>query len=243
MSLGGRVGQWLLAIAGVPSMFACSSEPSDSSGGGAAGAAGSTSSAGASASGASAGGENGGGTQGGAGASGGTTAGANSGGASLGGASGAGGMSGGGRGSEMGKHCSGGPVLKFPEEVFSDFGGPMSSCLNYTTSSTGVQPGTELSVYDIELASPLTADQPYAFSVKVTLADAEKEQTIELWSADDKCGLGQEKLWEGPMKLGISCAELMPTANHSRLLMAWKGEGSRGTTDIALCPDGSCQPE
>lgn len=160
----------------------------------------------------------------------------------AGGSSGGGGASqgGGGTGPVVGAHCMGGDVLVFPNEVFSDFGGPMSNCLGYKTGATGIQPGPELSVRDIELATPLTANQPYAFSLKVTLAPGDKSNTIEIWSADEKCGVGQEKLYEGVFEMGILCMELKPTANHSRLLMAWKGEGSQGSTDIAICPGGSC---
>lgn len=157
------------------------------------------------------------------------------------GAAGSGGGGGsGGSAPVVGAHCMGGDVLVFPDEVFSDFGGPMSNCNNYKTGATGIQPGPELSVRDIELATPLTANQPYAFSLKVTLAPDDDSNTIEIWSADEKCGVGQEKLYEGVFKVGILCMELKPTANHSRLLMAWKGNGSQGSTDIAICPGGSC---
>jgi hypothetical protein len=134
----------------------------------------------------------------------------------------------------------GGDVLVFPDEVFSDFGGPMSNCNNYVPGAPGIAAGTELSVRDIELATPLTAGQPYAFSIKVTSAPPDNSNTIELWSADEKCGVGKEKLYEGVMKVGILCVELKPTASHTRLLMAWRGEGTRGSTDIAICPGGSC---
>jgi hypothetical protein len=158
-----------------------------------------------------------------------------------GGGSGSGGAAGGGGSAPVvGQHCMGGDVLVFPNEVFSDFGGPMSNCLHYETGATGIQFGPELSVRDIELATPLSANQPYAFSLKVTLAPDDNSNTIEIWSADEKCGVGQEKLYEGVLKVGILCMELEPTVNHSRLLMAWKGEGSRGSTDIAICPGGSC---
>jgi hypothetical protein len=134
----------------------------------------------------------------------------------------------------------GGDVLVFPDEVFSDFGGPMSNCNTYEPGAPGITPGTELSVRDIELATPLAANQPYAFSIKVTTAPPDNSNTIELWSADEKCGAAKEKLYEGVMKVGILCVELKPTAAHTRLLMAWKGEGTRGSTDIAICPGGSC---
>lgn len=128
----------------------------------------------------------------------------------------------------------------FPDEVFSDFGGPMSNCNSYVPGAPGITAGPELSVRDIELATPLSAGQPYAFSIKVTTAPPDNSNTIELWSADEKCGAAKEKLYEGVMKVGILCVELNPTANHTRLLMAWKGEGTRGSTDIAICPGGSC---
>ncbi len=134
----------------------------------------------------------------------------------------------------------GGDVLVFPNDVFADFGGPMSNCLTYVPGAPGITAGTELSVRDIELATPLTANQPYAFSIKVTSAPPDNSNTIELWSADEKCGAAKEKLYEGVMKVGILCVPLEPTASHTRLLMAWKGEGTRGSTDIAICPGGSC---
>ncbi len=167
-------------------------------------------------------------------------AGSGSGGTSPSGGSGDGGGNTGGSAPVVGAHCMGGDVLVFPDEVFSDFGGPMSNCNNYVPGAPGITAGTELSVRDIELATPLAAGQPYAFSIKVTTAPPDNSNTIELWSADEKCGAAKEKLYAGVMQVGIRCVELKPTAGHTRLLMAWKGEGTRGSTDIAICPGGSC---
>ncbi len=240
MKLGGRASRSLALVVtiGLP-ISACGND--DRGKPGSAGSSGSAGAAGAGGSGSSTAGSAAGGN---------SSAGSSHAGSSAAGSSAAGsGQSGGGSGyggsaggsaPVVGEHCMGGDVLVFPDEVFADFGGPMSNCLNYKTGATGIQPGPELSVRDIELATPLTANQPYAFSLKITLAPDDDSNTIEIWSADEKCGVGQEKLYEGVFKVGILCMDLKPTANHSRLLMAWKGEGSRGSTDIAICPGGSC---
>jgi hypothetical protein len=174
-------------------------------------------------------------------ASGGAVTGGNGSGGGNAGTGGAGGSAG---AAVTGQHCLGGPVLKFPEEVFSELGsGPMSSCLQYKylPAGSGIAPGA--SVYSIELPSPATPGTPYAFSIKVTAAPTVKPNALELWGADEKCGAATEKLYSGIMKAGILCVTLEPTASHSRLLMAWVGDsGTRGSTDIAICPGGSCAP-
>lgn len=236
----------LSAIWGLP-ISACGTDPVAHHQGGA-GVSGSVNSSVAGVSGSSAAGTATGGssTAGSAGQAGSTSAGGSMAGSSQSNAgSAAGGSAGetaGGGASVLGGHCMGGAVLVYPDEVFSDFGGPMTNCNQYTPGAPGITAGTELSVRDIELATPLAAGEAYAFSIKVTTAPPDNSNTIELWSADDKCGAAKEKLYEGVMKVGILCVELAPTAGHTRLLMAWKGEGTRGSTDIAICPGGACAP-
>lgn len=237
---GGRA--WccvLLVVAAAVPISACGDDPPNGSSG----------SGGTSAGAATSGSSSAGGSKSGEGHAGGSGASSNGGGGSPGSSGTAGTAVGGSAGSAgvggsatAGHHCDGGKVLKFPDEVFVDFGGPMSNCDGYMPSADGITTAPVLDVLSIDLPSPLTPGTPFGFSVLVTAAAADGSNTIEFWGASEACGSAKEKLYEGVMKKGILCVELKAKTSHTVLLMAEKGAGSRGTTDIAFCPGGSCAP-
>jgi hypothetical protein len=35
--------------------------------------------------------------------------------------------------------------------------------------------------------------------------------------------------------------EFEPTASYEHVLMVWRGEGSLGHSDVAICPGGACE--
>jgi hypothetical protein len=160
----------------------------------------------------------------------------------TGGANGAGAPDSGGgmssNGSDGGQgFCS--PGTTFDESLaYSMFGGPMTVCYGYKTSPTGITPDPFVAVTDIALQSPMTAGQPYAFSIDFAVATA--TNTLEFWGSGGLCGNADEKLFSESMRPGVLCTTFHPTAAHSHVLMVWHGSGSTEHKNVALCPIGSC---
>lgn len=151
------------------------------------------------------------------------------------------GGSAGAAGGGSGAHCTPGTVLHWPDEVYSMFGGPLTTCMGYEGSADGVPHSADMLVTDIALKEPLTAGAKYAFSTLVSAAPADGSITAEFWGTDSECGKGAEKLYSGPMLKGILCAQLDAKSTHQHLLMVWRGPGSVGAKDVAICPGGSCK--
>lgn len=146
-----------------------------------------------------------------------------------------------GGGAPSGAHCSPGGVLTWPEEVYEMFGGPLATCMAYETSPDGVPDAPVLLVTNIDLPQTMVPGSPYAFSVVIGAAPDDGSVTIEFWGSDTKCGFGAEKLYTGPMTKGTLCVEFEPSASYEHVLMVWRGEGSLGHNNVAICPGGACE--
>jgi hypothetical protein len=137
--------------------------------------------------------------------------------------------------SPVGAHCSPG---EFYEGVFAykDGGGPMSNCHNGYDFSQ-FEPGSDLSLRDIELETPLLPGQKMAFSIGFSVGGP----PLEFWGSTEECGPALEQLAAvDAIVEGITCVELSGTAAYSHVLMLWRGGGMQDSATI--CPTGTCPP-
>jgi hypothetical protein len=135
---------------------------------------------------------------------------------------------------ETGAHCVPGTVI---QTIFNDADTPCygDRFAYHLPNAANIQ------LEDFRLDAPTTARERFAFSVRhVGLGPFE----IEIWGAQEQCGVAQERLWRGPMKTGIQCGEFVPSKSYSHLLYVYRKQKDESYSfsmpELALCNAGTC---
>ncbi len=67
---------------------------------------------------------------------------------------------------------------------------------------------------------------------------------VEIWGANDECGVAERLLWWGPMVNGTQCGEFTPPDAYTHLLYVYRKLEDRdygfSTPELTLCEGGSC---
>lgn len=67
---------------------------------------------------------------------------------------------------------------------------------------------------------------------------------VEIWGANDECGIAEQLLWWGPMVNGLQCGEFTPPDAYTHLLYVYRQLEQRdygfSTPELTLCENGSC---
>jgi hypothetical protein len=125
--------------------------------------------------------------------------------------------------------------------------GPNCTCYGYAPDAGTLTYDDSVAIFNVNsflLPLPMTAGQPYAFSVVVS--DNRFYGDIELWGTNATCGPGLERLYAAPLASQTYCVNVVPSQNYpyvifvQRLAVDSGAPASESATQFMACPTDHC---